>query len=68
MAPFQNVLSGSALRGGEPRSLMFGWLHPLSTKNDILKGCPQAEGPSAALPGAWGLGKRHCRSQGGLIR
>lgn len=44
---------------------MFGWLHPLSTKNDILKGCPQAEGPSAALPGAWGLGKRHCKSQWG---
>lgn len=62
MAPFQNVLSGSALPVVEsPILLSLGGSICSSAKNDMLKG----EGPSAALLGTWGLGKQHHRSQGG---
>lgn len=39
MSPFQNLLGGFALCGGEPRSLKFGWFHPASTRNYIFKDC-----------------------------
>lgn len=39
VSPFQNLLGGFALCGGEPRSLKFGWFHPASTRNYVFKDC-----------------------------